>query len=184
MLLEQVGVTSVLESIESCTRQVRCGYEVFFDVKNKQWILRLFKGKLLPFVLSEDDRNCYDIEYFEDLQNYFSGGFYQKELEDGESVLTILPSSLEGIYAWQTDLNGRTEQEARTDLKNYCIKNRTAAKTCGLQYGRDYGLNDTVQLRKREGEFVVKGMQRFVGVHLWYEGSDVGEQPILENVEV
>lgn len=180
VFLENTDVSSVLSLVEACVKQVQCGYEVFFDVKNKRWVFRLFKGKLLTFVLSEEYRNCYDVEYFEDIQDYFTGGFFWQEQEDGTSVLTKIPSALEGIYAWETDLAARTEQEAKDNLKQYCVQRQTDARICNLAYGRDYGLNDTVQLRMQKGEFFTKEVQRFVGVHLWYEENSVGEQPILE----
>ncbi len=184
VFLENTDASSVLSLVEACVKQAQCGYEVLLDVKNKRWVFRLFKGKLLPFVLSEDCRNCYDIEYFEDIQDYFTGGFYQQEQEDGTSVLKVIPSALAGIYAWETDLAGKTEQEAKENLRKYGVLRQTEACICNLAYGRDYGLNDTIQLRMKKGEFSAKETQRFVGVHLWYEESNMGEQPILEGVEV
>jgi len=95
--IESKGITSVLDLVSDCAGQAGCGYEVIFDVPKKQLLFRLFTGRRSDSVVSEANRNCYDIVYTEDLQSYFPGGYYEKKTESGDTDFVQLASDLCGI---------------------------------------------------------------------------------------
>lgn len=183
VFLENKSISAALDLVTDCVRQAGCGHEVIYDIANKKWRFRLFQGVMLPGVLSEANRNCYDTVYTEDLQSYFPGGWYEQKTGEGETAFVQLASGLRGIYAWETALSGETGQEAKKDLDTRTIERQTELKTKGLLFGRDYGLNDSLRTQIKKGDFSSGMTRRITGVHLWYEKDDVGEQPILAEQE-
>ena len=91
-----------------------------------------------------------------------------------------LASSLNGIYAWETELSGSYEEEAKRNLSECAVEKTAKAKTRSLLYGRDYELGDSVRTEIKKGSFQTAVIRKITGVHLWYEDNDIGEQPIME----
>lgn len=236
------GVSSAFDLIRDCLSEVGAGHTVSFDVANKCFVFRAVKGKELSATLSEANRNSYETEYSQDLQNFFTGGWYEQEMqemgdwnaEENSPTLTNnqtenfakayrvsvagtrfgivfaegdyivckekegawqkaetasafwvhVPSPLEGIYAWETQLSGGSEAEAQKALAGYAEEETVTAKTRKLFYGRDYSLGDFVRTEIAKGGFRTLGKQRITGVHLWYESGERGEQPIMEGLDV
>ena len=79
---ENKGVTSAFDLIQNCLSRDGAGHRVFFDIPNKRWVFRAVKGKTLSVILSEANRNAYETEYSEDMQDYFDGGWYEQEMQD------------------------------------------------------------------------------------------------------
>ncbi len=239
--MENKAVTPVSELVQNCLAKDGAGHEVWFDVKNKRWVFRLTKGKELPAILSEDNRNAYEITYTEDMQDYFTGGWYSQEVENMgdwdasanspylynnqpsnfakayrvsvagnkfgipfaegdyiickdangaweraekiESFLVHIPSGLSGIYAWETDLSGSTNDKAQQTLRDKKITQTITAKVRNMKYGTDYQLGDIVRVEMKKEEFRAGMCKRITGVNLWYENNDIGEQPIIEEAD-
>lgn len=91
-----------------------------------------------------------------------------------------IPSAKTGIYAWETEITGTTEDAAQTYLTGCTIDKSIKTKTRGLIYGKDYKLGDMVRVEVQKGDFKFSGVKKITGVNLWYENNDVGEQPIME----
>ena len=239
--VENKGVTSVFDLVSDCLNKDGAGHEVRFDIKNKRWTFRPSKGAELPVILSDGNRNAYDTEYTEDIQDYFSGGWYEQEMQDMggwdaaansprlvdaqsanfakayrvtaagtrfgitfaendyivcdnkqgtwkkaekiESFWVHIPSAKTGIYAWETEIPGSTEDEAKKGLAGRAVSRETKAKATGLSYGKDYNLGDIVTVQIDKGGFKSSDKRKITGVNLWYEDNDIGEQPIMEGLE-
>ena len=206
--------------------------------KQKRWVFNVLKGEALSLVVSEANRNAYDTDYTEDIQDLFSSGWYERALEDkgewnattntptltdnvaanfgnyyevsvagtrfsksfvvGDFILcrdpagvwskskqtdpvwTYLPGDKTGIYKWDAVLGGQNESEAKSDLNKK--KKESVFKTKGrnILYGVDYRLGDTVKVQKQAGGWRTTVDKRVVGVRIWQEHNDAGEQPIFE----
>ena len=89
-------------------------------------------------------------------------------------------SDTEGIYRWDCPLSGENESEWQSSLagqrKNQSIK----AKSIDLIWKKSYDLGDTIKIEVRKGGFVIAETKRIVGVNIWTEYNDYGEQPIFE----
>lgn len=241
VFLENKGITSIFNLVQSCLSKDDAGHEVVFDVRNKRWVFRVTKGKRRNVILSEENRNAHQTEYSEDMQDYFTGGWYEQEMEnvgewnadtntpyltDGltenfakayrvtvagtcfdihfdegeyivcddkagawkkadkiESFPVHIPSALAGIYAWETPLDGSTEERAKEALSQKNTERTIKTKTRSFLFGRDYHLGDRVSVQMRKGDLKTAGVKKITGVNLWYEENDIGEQPIMEEVE-
>lgn len=159
-----------------------------FDVKNERWTFRATKGTELSITLSEAGRSTYETEYTEDVQNYYTGGWYEQEMTDMgdwdaeanspkltnnlstnfalayrvttaakrfaitfaegdyivcnnkagtwskadkiENFWAHIPSGKTGIYAWETEIGGTTEDKNgyRLELAFYSYGERMGQK--------------------------------------------------------
>lgn len=239
--VENKGISSSSDLVCDCLGKDGAGHTVFFDIPNKKWVFRVSKGKELSVVLSDGNRNAYDTEYSSDMQDYFTGGWYEQEMQDMgdwdaaanspelanndpanfakayrvitdgtrfgisfiegdyiackdklgtwskqehiESFYVHIPSGLEGVYAWETAINGTTEDEAKKYLNGCAIDQTMKAKTRGFIFGQDYQLGDMVTVQIEKGGFRSSLQHKITGVNLWYEDNDIGEQPIMEEKE-
>ena len=82
VFLQNRKISSLFDLVKNCMEQDGGGHQVVFDVHLKQWVFKLTKGKTLTTALSEDNRNAYDSEYLEDIQNTFEGGYFEQEITD------------------------------------------------------------------------------------------------------
>ncbi len=236
--MEGKGISNIFDLIQKCTEKAGGGHKVVFDIPNKRWVLHITKGKRLNLVISEGNRNAYETEYSEDIQNYISGGWYMQEMEvvgdwiaatnepklideatenfakayrvkvvgekfdiefeegdyivcktkDGkwqkaekaESFPVRIEPVQKGIYAWESELEGSNEKEARESLGEKTVEKISKTKTRKLFYEKDYALGDSVAVEIIKGDFATTEDKKITGVKLWYEENDVGEQPIME----
>lgn len=56
------------------------GHRVTLDFENKRWAFSLYQGKQVHRALSEEGRTMHKVALCEDLQNYYTAGYYNKEL--------------------------------------------------------------------------------------------------------
>lgn len=87
---------------------------------------------------------------------------------------------LSGIYGWSTILEGSGEEEAMKNLSLYKEEKKSTSKTDGILFGKDYQLGDRVMQKISKGSYAVSVLKKIIGVNLWYEINEVGEQPIFE----
>lgn len=62
--------------------RVNGGHRVYYDVKNKKWILKLSKQKESSLFLSEENGNIYNATYREGVLDYANCGFYIRYIRD------------------------------------------------------------------------------------------------------
>ena len=56
------------------------GHRLRADMKNKRWILEFYKGEKRDVLLSEGGRSFKNVTLTDDLQNYCTGGWFEKSL--------------------------------------------------------------------------------------------------------
>lgn len=102
-----------------------------------------------------------------------------------------MPSSNVGILRWEGLLAGSSVNEALSALYNMRGTNEVQGKTVGLHFGSeeeyslnecDYTLGDIVSVEWQSGNYKKRTKKRIVGVNLWYETGNIGEEPIFEDI--
>ena len=97
------------------------------------------------------------------------------------------------ILRWESLLSGGSESEAFLELNNARITDGIQGKTVGVRFGNedeykrnecDYTLGDTVLVEWQSGTYKKRARKRIVGVNLWYETGNIGEEPVFEDVEL
>lgn len=62
--------------------RVSAGHKVFYDIKNKKWVLKVFKRKESLIFLSEENGNIYNSTYREGVLDYANCGVYMRYIRD------------------------------------------------------------------------------------------------------
>lgn len=98
-----------------------------------------------------------------------------------------IPSANTGILRWESLLSCDNENEAVTALYNTRGTNKIQGKTVGVYYGnyenqRDYTLGDIVSVEWQSGNYKKRAKKRIIGVNLWFEPENIGEEPIFEDI--
>jgi len=101
-----------------------------------------------------------------------------------DSVWTYLEKDKKGgIYRWEEILSGGNESEAVADIVKKLRANTVQAKTRDLFFGADYHLGDIVRIQNCIGTEMQSFTKKIVGVNLWYESGNIGEEPVFEDVD-
>ncbi len=58
------------------------GHRVRLDIPNKKWIFEVYQGAVQDTVLSEQNRNLYDVTISDDAQQFYCSAWYKREWED------------------------------------------------------------------------------------------------------
>lgn len=194
--------------VRECLENNGAGHEVVFDTKNKQWIYQVLMGKALPLILSEANKNAYDTQITGDCLDYYSCGWYEKQLEideeteepqtewvylEGDTDKTGIDQpwiDQTGIYRWEAVLSGGNQSEAKSSLTTKKKNHELSLKSRNIQWGTDYNIGDIVRVQITKGSYRATEKRRIAGVSVWREkgvdgnGMDYGEMPILEELEV
>lgn len=98
-----------------------------------------------------------------------------------------IPSANTGILRWESLLSCDNENEVFLELYNTRGTNKIQGKTVGVYYGnyenqRDYTLGDIVSVEWQSGNYKKRAKKRIIGVNLWYEPENIGEEPIFEDI--
>ena len=100
-------------------------------------------------------------------------------------------SPQEGILRWESLLSASSENEALLELYNAQSTNGIQGKTVGVRFGSeeeyqnngcDYTLGDVVSVEWQNGNYKKRAKKRIIGVNLWYEPGNIGEEPIFEDI--
>ncbi len=62
--------------------KVNSGHRVYYDVKNKKWVLKVFRQKENNIFLSEENGNIYNATYREGVLDYANCGIYMRYIRD------------------------------------------------------------------------------------------------------
>lgn len=171
--------------IKDCLDNAGAGHNVLFDRINKRWVFNIIKGKEIPLIISETNGSAYNSRYSEDIQNYYSSGWYEKissESEDSEWVQLIKDKEKTGIYKWDGVLYGTSPSEGTNSLNNKKWEKITKMQTRELHFGTDYSLGDIVRIQINFGEFRQNLKKRINGVEMWFENNNFGEEPIFSDI--
>lgn len=175
------------EVIADCLDNAALGHNVVFDVKGKRWVFNILQGEEKPLIISAVNRNAYETEYAEDLQEYYTEGWYEKAQsadEDGNvpdsEWVRIAKDDKSGIYRWECVLNDDEESDARASLKKKAWDKEITTQTRSLICGRDYELGDIFRVQIIRGKYKKTEKKRVTGVSAWFENNNIGEEPIFE----
>ena len=166
------------------------GHRVDFKIAEKRWVFEMIKGNEdNPLVISAANRNAYDVVMDGDLLALCTEGWY-KEKQDNNTTewkkaekLSILEKYRTEIYRWEELLPGGSKSEAEAALNKARVTDSIQGKTIGLCFGRDYSLGDTVAVEWQSGQYKKRVEKRIIGVNLWYESGNIGEEPMFEDIE-
>ena len=97
-----------------------------------------------------------------------------------------------GILRWDSLLSANSKDKAILELYNTKSANEIQGKTVGVHFGSeedyklnkcDYTLGDVVFVEWQSGNYKKRVRKRIIGVNLWYEPGNIGEEPIFEDIE-
>lgn len=190
MKLEINEYISLFDFVKDTLSDINAGHSIEFDTVLKKWIFKMRKQKETPLVISESLLNCYDTEYVRDLQEYFTFGFYERELTQEETDEDV-PYAWEecekeeksSIYKWETVLSKETDSDAQKELSKYKIDENITAKLKNIKYGKDYDIGDIITMQFMKGDLKKTQKMKVSGVEFWHEAGDTGEAPRLEKTE-
>ncbi len=167
------------EVVADCLDRAGGGHRVVFDTKKKEWRFETWLGGESPCLFSEDRRSISTQSLRRSVLDYFNGGFYCKDDEDGTWV--EIPSDKEGIYRWTTRLDGSGEDAARSDLMRRRIEDEGDFDVLGEPDGT-YALGDTVKAQLCCGSFRKTREMRVAAIERWSERGSSGERPLLKSI--
>lgn len=176
--------------VQESLQLVNLGHELKFDPVKSKWIFKILRGnENNPLVISTVNRNVHDVSLESDLLNLCTEGWFKRQYqEEGESVVMWdkfpeTPSKT-GILRWKSILSAKSESEAQAAVYNSQNTNKIKLKTIGVYFGsdKDYTLGDIVSVEWQSGNYKKREKKRIVGVNLWYEAENIGEEPIFEDV--
>ncbi len=171
--------------VKDCLDNAGAGHNVFFDRVNKQWQFNILAGREIPLVISESNGNAYESRYSEDIQNYYSAGWYEQtdsDSKESEWTRLVKDSGKTGIYNWESVLNGTNQSEGNNSLKNKSWDKTIKMQTRKIHYGSDYSLGDIVRIQMDLGGFRHDVQKRISGVEIWFENNNFGEEPIFSDI--
>ena len=96
-------------------------------------------------------------------------------------VKTPATSPKTGIYRWEGILQGGNQSEATNSLNQASRTNVVQGKTANLYFGKEYALGDVVTVQYQADRYKFSVRKRIVGVNLWYEPGNIGEEPLFED---
>lgn len=172
------------EVVKDCLDNAGAGHNVLFDRINKRWIFNIINGKEVPLIISDSNGSAYNSRYSEDIQNYYSCGWYEKissESDDSEWI-QLTKDNKTGIYKWDGVLYGTSPSEGTNSLNNKKWKKITKMQTKNIHFGSDYSLGDIVRVQIEFGQFRQSLKKRISGVEMWFENNNFGEEPIFSDI--
>lgn len=169
------------------------GHRFRVDFEQKKWVFEVLNGTDVKFVLSEDNRNAYDMEYNFDILDMATAGWYeyvpeaeeQDDISELQSEWRYLESDATqfGRYRLEEILTGSDEYEAKTNLTQKKLNETLQGKMKKYRYDIDYKLGDIVSAQYKRQNLCLRKRCRVTGVNIWLGESGNGEEPILENLE-
>ena len=162
------------------------GYEITADIINKQFVFSCIKPIENTMVLSEGNKNAYNIEEtYNNKELAYSGWFQKEQPEDSEGnkpepvwTYITLDDKKTGIHNIICVLNAKNETEALNELKTKKPTYEMLAVTRNIKHNIDYHIGDIVRVQNK-GVTVKKIIS---GVNIWNEHGN-GEEPILTTWE-
>lgn len=169
--VERTSFATVYNAVSGYLSQAGLGHRLDFDVKNSKWIFSVIKGKEVPLLISEANKNAYDTSVCEDILDFADCAYYG---EDG-----YISGQNTGIYRWETVLAGTTQAEALALLREKKMKSEVLLKLRGLKFGEDYGLGDSLRIQINKGKWRTTERKIISGVRLFAKNGFLEEVPIF-----
>lgn len=172
---------TTLKLVRDCLELSNLGHELCFNDKTKNWEFRVLEGIENELILSEAHQNAYDTKISWDILDLATCGVYEKKTSNGYTSAKITgDSDKTGIYRWEAELLGETENEARMNLEKLTHKNKISLTTEDVFWKKDYALGDVVRLQIIKGDYRTTEKKRVSGVEITTRQGEYSEQPIFE----
>lgn len=163
------------------------GHKLFFNIKAKTWDFYVLEGEEKSIILSEINRNMYDVSYTEEIENYACGGWYEDttSTESGETAWKYVSfdDGNTGMMYWDAVLSGAGVSEAQSSLEKKKTEKSVQGTLKKLRYGKDYTLGDVVEAAVSFGSFERKFKYKIEGINIWNNESGYGEEPVLVRIK-
>lgn len=163
--------STALSVVREILSRDNLGHSLDFDTKNKKWVFRILKGKTRPLLISEANKNAWDMSLTEDILDLATCGVYNGGSCDGGEKT--------GIYRWQTQLSASGAAEAEKQLEKCAPKSELTLKLRGVMPGEDFELGDIVRVQMIKGALRKTVKKRIEGI---YVESDGTVKPIFEDI--
>lgn len=169
---KQSSNATVREVISGILAQDNLGHSLDFDYINKCWNFRILQGVQRPLLISEANKNAWDLSLTEDILDLATCCVYDEgSYDSGEKT---------GIYRWQKAVTAKSEEEAKEQLSACRAGSELTLKLRGIVYGTDFELGDTVRVQTIKGPLRKTEKKRIKGVYMETAGGAV--KPIFENI--
>lgn len=153
----------------------KCGYRLFFE--NRTIYFELIPIVKEPLILSEGNLNAYEFQEDYNMKTAGYSGWYEKEVEDGDSVWTFIAGEKSGLQGQTVILSSKTAEAAAEELKNKTATYNVQCKTRNIEYCTDYKLGDSVRVTIDN----TVSRKIITSIKLWHEGSSFHEEPVLSD---
>lgn len=163
---------------------IGAGHRLYFNFREKRWDFEILSGSRRDLVISEKNRNFYDVSYTEEIDEYASGGWYEDSNDDGESVWRYIAgeSSDTGMRAWETVLSAAGLSEAEGAMAKKRAEQTVSGTMSRIKYGEDYSMGDTVAVSVSFGGFEKTIQYKIEGMNIWNNENGRGEEPIFKRL--
>lgn len=171
---ERTSLITVYDAVKGYLSQAELGHKVDFDTENKRWIFSVIKGREIPLLISESNKNACDTSVCEDILDFADCAYFG---DDG-----YIEGEKEGIYRWETVISAETETEARALLSEKKINNEVTLKLRNLKFGEDYSLGDTLRIQITKGKWRTTLKKIISEVRLFTKDGFLEEVPIFSEI--
>ena len=171
------------EVVKDLLVRENAGHNIFFDVKNRNWIFNVLPRNQSNVILSDANSNVFNTEYTVSIDDYYSCCWYEQEQDfvNGEfpdPVWTkLIKDEKSGIFRSECVVESTVESEAESLLLGKKVKSEIVTDVCGLDYGKDYRLGDILRVQYVNGK-ISRTEQKQVS------GISIGEEEGKSQVEV
>lgn len=172
--VERSTYKTVYSAVSECLALCDGGHSVDFDITGKKWIFNVYKGREIPLLISEANKNAYDTFASYDILDLADCGYY------GENG--YLQGENSGIYRWETVLSDENADEAAISLKGKKENSQISLKLRNFKLGRDYNIGDIVRVQIIKGAWRTTEKRLISGVRVLKKGSFSEEIPILSEI--
>lgn len=172
---------TTINAVRDCLALSNLGHELSFNDKTGNWEFSVLEGAESELILSEAHKNACDTKISSDILDLATCGVYDKKTATGYTSTEIAGDSEKtGIYRWEAELFGETENEAKNSLEKLTQKNKISMTTNEISWKKDYALGDVVRLQIIKGAYRTTEKKRVSGVEITTRQGEYSEQPIFE----
>lgn len=172
VIFTQSSSSTVLDVVSGILAQDNLGHSLDFDYINKRWTFRILQGVQRPLLISEANKNAWELSLTDDILDLATCCVYDEGSYDSGAQT--------GIYRWQKLTTAKSEEEAKEQLSKCRAKSEMTLKLRGLTLGTDFDVGDTVRVQTIKGPLRRTETRRIKGVYTEISGGTV--KPIFENI--
>lgn len=172
--IERSTYKTVYDAVCDCLSSCSLGHKLDFNTDTCKWTFSVLKGSEKPLLISEANKNAYDIDIRHDILDLADSGYYG---ENGQ-----LTGSQTGIYRWEAILDGETQTEAQISLEGKKENGECSLKLKNIRFGEDYDLGDVLRIQITKGNWRTTEKKRISGVRIIQKGGFSEEIPILSEI--